>query len=175
MSVGLSLIELMEFTDWERSTWHDWLRGRGDKALAISVGPHGDGRIQNIGDLVKHIFVAEKHHVERLSNRPLTDTTFVPNDSVEGVFRFGQQSRKDLRDFVEVLPVEDWDDAREFEILNKIVSVTPRKFAVHILTHEIRHWAQIATMFRLNGLTGGFPDFLFSPVMGGGFKTYSET
>jgi uncharacterized damage-inducible protein DinB len=168
MSAGVSLIELIEFTDWERSAWHDWLRERGDKVLAFSLGPHGDGRMQNIGDLVKHIFIAEKHHVERLSDRLLTDTNLIPNDSVEGLFRFGQRSRKDLRDFVETRPAEDWEDSREFEIMGKIVSVTPRKFIVHILTHEIRHWAQVATMLRLNGLTGGFPDFLFSPVMGGG-------
>ncbi|HWZ97446.1 MAG TPA: DinB family protein [Candidatus Dormibacteraeota bacterium] len=171
MSAGVSLIELIEFTDWERSMWHDWLRERSDKVLGISLGPHGDGRMQNIGDLVKHIFIAEKHHVERLSDRPLTDTNLIPNDSVEELFRFGQRSRKDLRDFVETHPAEDWEDSREFEIMGKIVSVTPRKFIVHILTHEIRHWAQIATMLRLNGLTGGFPDFLFSPVMSGGVRT----
>jgi len=36
--------------------------------------------------------------------------------------------------------------------------------------HEIRHWAQIGTLFRLNGLTIEFHDFLFSPVLGGEFK-----
>ena len=41
---------------------------------------------------------------------------------------------------------------------------------VHILMHEIRHWAQIATVLRLNGLTDEFHDFLFSPVMGGEFR-----
>jgi len=42
-----------------------------------------------------------------------------------------------------------------------------RKFIAHILLHEVRHWAQVATILRLNGITGNFPDFLFSPVMGG--------
>lgn len=36
--------------------------------------------------------------------------------------------------------------------------------------HEIRHWAQIGTLFRLNGLTGEVHDFLFSPVLGAEFK-----
>ena len=172
MTVGLSLIELMEFTEWERNKWHDWLRGHGDAVLANSIGPHGDGRFQTIGDLIKHIFIAEKHHIERLSNRPLTDPDSIPNDSIEQIFQFGRRSRKDLEEFVKVHPAEDWDVPREFEILNNLVSVTPRKFVVHILTHEIRHWAQIATMFRLNGLAGGLPDFLFSPVMGGGVKSH---
>ena len=41
--------------------------------------------------------------------------------------------------------------------------------APHILLHEIRHWAQIATLLRVSGLTGEFHDFLFSPIMGSGF------
>lgn len=36
--------------------------------------------------------------------------------------------------------------------------------------HEIRHWAQIGTLFCLNGLTGEVHDFLFSPVLGAEFK-----
>ena len=79
MSVGLSLIELVEYTDWERGKWHDWLLQHGDGALAISAGPHGDGRFQTIGDQVRHIFSAERRYVDRLSNRPLTDTTSLPN------------------------------------------------------------------------------------------------
>lgn len=56
MSMGLSLDELMEYTDWERSRWCDWLRQRGDHVVAISAGPNGDGRFQSVGDLVKHVF-----------------------------------------------------------------------------------------------------------------------
>jgi len=36
--------------------------------------------------------------------------------------------------------------------------------------HEIRHWAQIGTLFRLNGLAGEVHDFSFSPVLGGEFN-----
>ena len=170
MSVGLSLIELMEFTEWERNKWYDWLQERRDTVLEISTGPNGD-RFPNVGELVKHIFIAEKHHVDRLSNRPITDTGSVSSDNVERLFQFGWRSRKDLREFVEAVPPGDWDVPREFNIVNNLVSVTPRKLIVHVLMHEVRHWAQVATILRLNGLAGGFPDFLFSPVMGGGFKS----
>lgn len=61
--------------------------------------------------------------------------------------------------------------SREFNIVNSSITVTPRKIAVHIILHEIRHWAQIATLFRLNGLTGEFHDFLFSPVLGAELKS----
>ena len=56
MSAGVSLNELMEYTDWERGKWHDALRQHGDSVLATSAGPHGDGRFQSVGNLMKHIF-----------------------------------------------------------------------------------------------------------------------
>jgi hypothetical protein len=34
-----------------------------------------------------------------------------------------------------------------------ILTVTPRKIVVNVLLHETRHWAQIATLLRFNGLT----------------------
>jgi uncharacterized damage-inducible protein DinB len=165
---SVSLSELMEFTGWERSQWRERLSAHGDAALGIGVGAHGDGRFETVGDLAKHIFIAEKHHVDRLSNRPITDVSTIPGDSVQEVFAFGERSRRDLAAFVAAEPADDWDAPREYNINGKMVSVTPRKFIAHILLHEVRHWAQIATILRLHGITGSFPDFLFSPVMAGG-------
>jgi uncharacterized damage-inducible protein DinB len=126
--------------------------------------------MDTIGDLVKHIFIAEKHHIDRLSNRALTDTASIPSDSVEELVQFGRRSRRDLEEIAATRTAEDWKIPREFDILDNPVSVTPRKLVVHVLMHEIRHWAQIAAILRLNGLVPGLPDFLLSPVMGGGLK-----
>lgn len=170
MSIGLSLNELMEYTDWDRGKWYDWLRRHGGHVLAMSAGPHGDGRFQSVGDLVRHIFSAEKRYVDRLSNRPLTDVTSIPNDNIETLFQFGRQSRKDLREFVAAFPDEDWDVPQDFNLMNNFLRATPRKIIVHVLMHEIRHWAQIGTLYRLSGLVDDFHDFLFSPVLGGEFR-----
>ena len=170
MSVGSGVNELMEYTDWQRDKWHDWLNRHEDTVLAISAGPHGDGRFQTAGDLVRHIFSAEKRYIDRLSNRPLADTASIPNDSIEALFQFGRQSRRDLKEFVQVLPDQEWDVPREFTLMNSLLRATPRKIVVHVLMHEIRHWAQVGMLFRLNGLAIDFHDFLFSPVMGGEFK-----
>jgi uncharacterized damage-inducible protein DinB len=167
-TASISLSEPMEFTGWERSQWRERLSVHGDAALGTSVGPHGDGRIATVGELIKHIFIAEKHHVDRLSNRPITNVSTIPGDSVQEVFAFGERSRRDLAAFVAAEPADDWDAPREYNINGKMVSVTPRKFIAHILLHEVRHWAQVATILRLHGITGSFPDFLFSPVMAGG-------
>lgn len=165
MSTSLSLNELIEYTDWERGQWHDWLQQHGDGVLAITAGPHGDGRFQTIGDLVRHIFSAEKRYIDRLSNRPITDTASIPANNVEALFDLGRESRTELKEFIKTFPAQQWDVPQDLSLMNKVLRLTPRKIIVHVLLHEVRHWAQIGTMFRLNGLTGEFHDFLFSPVM----------
>jgi len=50
MPISLSLSELMDYTDWERRKWYEWLRR------------HGDGRFQTVGELLRHIFSAEKRN-----------------------------------------------------------------------------------------------------------------
>lgn len=170
MSIGLSLGELIEYTDWDRGKWYDLFRQQGDSVLAINVGPHGDGRFQTVGDVVRHIFSAEKRYVERLLNRPLTDTSSVSNSNAEALFRFGRQSRESLKDFVKTFHAGDWDTPQEFSLMNNSLTATPRKIIVHTLLHEVRHWAQIGTLLRLNGLKVELRDILFSPALGGEFK-----
>ncbi|HLW55380.1 MAG TPA: DinB family protein [Candidatus Angelobacter sp.] len=173
--LNLNLSHLVDYTGWERQKWHEWLARHGDAVLKTSVGEHGDGRFQSVGDYIRHIFSAETRYVDRLSNRPLTDTASVANDNIEKLFAFGRQSRESLRKFLEVFPPGNWDTPQELKIVNSSLTVTPRKIIVHTLLHEIRHWAQIATLFRLNGLKGDFHDFLFSPVLGGEIKRATGT
>jgi uncharacterized damage-inducible protein DinB len=67
MGTDLSLSSLMEYTDWERHKWHEWMRKHGAEVLKTSAGPNGDGRFTIVGDLVKHMFSAEKRYIDRLS------------------------------------------------------------------------------------------------------------
>jgi uncharacterized damage-inducible protein DinB len=168
--LSLSLTSLLDYTEWERQKWHDWMLAHGDHVLKVSAGEHGDGRFQTIGDCVRHIFSAEKRYVERLEARPLTDTSTIPSDNIETLFQFGRESRSGFRSLLETFPADQWDGPREFKILTSSIKVTPRKIAVHMVLHETRHWAQIATLFRLNGLKGDYHDFLFAPVFGGEVK-----
>jgi uncharacterized damage-inducible protein DinB len=158
---------LLEYTDWERQKWHESLLQRGDRILLTSTGANSDTRFETVGDLIRHIFSAEKRYVERLSDKPLTDTASISTEKIEVLFNLGQESRKALREFIGTLPVEQWDAPREYMMMNHPIRATPKKFIIHVLLHEIRHWAQIATLLRQNGLKGDFHDFLFSPALGG--------
>jgi uncharacterized damage-inducible protein DinB len=170
--MDISLNHLIDYTEWERKKWDDALHRHGEQVLRITAGPNGDGRFEIVGDLIRHIFSAEQRYVERLSGRPLTDTNSIPNDSIEALFEFGRQSRKEFKELLEKFPATQWDIQNEYKILTFVVKASPRKIVTHVLMHEIRHWAQIGTLLRLNGYTDGFHDFLGSPVMAGG--SFSE-
>jgi len=167
MPVHVSLDDLMAYTEWERDQWHAWFRENGAHALTIGVGPHGDGRFQTVGDMVLHIFSAEARYVDRLSGRPLTESASIPADDVEALFAFGRESRHSLRGFHAALPAQAWDTPQELTIGTRALTATPRKIVLHVLLHEAKHWAQVATLLRLQGLTGEFHDLLFSPILAG--------
>ena len=167
--MNLDLDILLAYTDWERGTWHSWF-GEHPQALAISTGGHGDGRFEALGHVVRHIFSAEQRYVERLAGRLLSDTSTIAVDNVDTLFQFGRQSRAALRDFIATFPPTDWDSPRDFTLLNNQIRATPRKIIIHVLMHEIRHWAQIGTTARLQGFKVEPHDFLFSPILGGGVQ-----
>jgi len=131
MALTIDVNDLIAYTDWQREKWRSTLREHSD-ALRLSAGPNGDDRFNTIGDLIKHIFSAEKRYIERLSNRTLTDPSSIPSDEVEALFRFGQQSRRDLRQFIDSLPAAGWDIAEEHNILGHKLRLTPRKIIVHV-------------------------------------------
>jgi uncharacterized damage-inducible protein DinB len=161
----LNYDHLLEYTDWERESWQDWFARHRD-ALGVSVGPHGDGRLNTVGEVVRHIFSAEKRYVERMNDQPLTEAAALPAaDDVDALFAFGRESRASLRAFISTLGTDQLDVARELTIVNVARRLTPRKILVHVVLHEIRHWAQIATLLRLRGMKVDFHDFLICPVL----------
>jgi hypothetical protein len=44
MAIQFSVEDLIEYTDWERGKWRDFLRTRRDEVLKIGVGLNGVGR-----------------------------------------------------------------------------------------------------------------------------------
>ncbi len=159
--------DLLEYTAWQRRQWLDWLRQHDAAVLKTGAGAGGDGRFESAGDWIKHIFSAEKRYVERMLDRPLTDPAAIPSNNLEELFQFGERSRRELKEFVEALPAAQWDAPMELTLMGNSLTATPKKIVTHVLLHEIRHWAQIATLLRLSGYKVDLHDFIFSPVMGG--------
>jgi hypothetical protein len=60
------------------------------------------------GDVMKQIFSVEKRYVDGLHAVSLTNASCVPAGSVEALFQFSPRSRKELKDFIEKLPPQEW-------------------------------------------------------------------
>src|SRR6059036_1423921 len=112
----VSLNDLLDYTEWQRAKWQAVLQQRGPEVLMIGTGPHGDGRFDTVGSVIRHIFSAEKRYIERLAGRALTDTAALPAHDLDSLFAFGRQSRQELRDFIETFPSAQLDVAREFTL-----------------------------------------------------------
>ena len=160
----LELAHLLEYTDWARSQWHAWFREQGPAALAVDLGPNGDGRVNTVGELVRHIFSAEQRFIDRVTGDPLTGTATVPADDVEALFQLGRKSRASMRALLPAFPSERWDVPQQMQLGANSLLVTPRKMIVQTVTHEISHWGQVAAFMRMSGRKPGPRDLLFSPV-----------
>jgi hypothetical protein len=79
----LSYDHLLEYTGCQRESCQEWFMRQGGSALAGSTDPHADGRFDTIEQVVRHIFSAEKRYVERMNDRPLTDTSVIPTDDID--------------------------------------------------------------------------------------------
>lgn len=164
MTLSAEIGYLLDYTDWDRTQWEKWFRSEGSDTFAVGLGANCEGRITNVGELVRHIFSAEQRYVERAQELPLTDTSVIPSNDVDALFSFGRQSRESLRRLLRDFPKERWDIPREVQIGPYKLAVTPRAMIVQSVTHEIRHWAQVATFLRLEGRKSGAHDFLISGV-----------
>ena len=165
---GLSFDDLVDYTEWQRGKWRAWFRDN-PEALALSTGDHADGRFTTVGEVVKHIFGAELRYVQRLEGEPLSDLASVSADQVDELFSKGDETRQRLKQLLATVSGEWWEVPRQFTILSYQVTATPRKVIAHTLMHEVRHWAQLATVCRMNGHAVGAHDLLASPLWGGEF------
>jgi uncharacterized damage-inducible protein DinB len=174
MSLSLSLDDLMAYGDWERAYWLDWFEKHGETAFHVDLGPNRDGRFATVADVVRHIFAVEKRYSDRLSGRALTDPASIPTE-LHAVFEFGRGSRKAMRALLAEFPADRWDVPETHTVATYTLRLTPRKIVVHAVLHELRHWAQIATILRQNGHKIEPRDFLLSPVFGGDPRSAAST
>ena len=164
MTFASEITYLLDYTEWDRAQWEAWFQAQGPDALAVDLGANSEGRIKNVGELVRHIFSAELRYVERIRELPLTDTSSVPANDVDALFAFGRQSRQNLRQLLDDFPPARWDVPQEIQIGTNRRAVTPKTMVVQAVTHEIRHWAQAATFLRMAGRKTGPHDFLLSGI-----------
>jgi len=168
MAFKFEFSHLLAYTDWDRAQWEAWFRTQGTAPFAVGLGPNGDGRVNNVGEMVRHIFGAEQRYADRIRGVAPSDVGAVPTDDVDALFDLGRRSRQAMRALLAELDEKRWDVPQEIQLGSNKRSVTPKTMAAQSVTHEIRHWAQTAAFLRMAGYKTGPHDFLVSPVFEAG-------
>lgn len=165
MALSLSIEELIRYTSGERAKWEQWFQDHPPAVLDAPVQRQGD--FNDVWRLMHHIFLVEKRHTQRLKQEsPLMEQIGVARHDVTKLFAFGVTVREELAAFIHRASDADLDRTLEISLRDQVVTFTARKLVFHILFHEIRHWAQIATALRNAGFPPpGFHDFLFTDAM----------
>jgi uncharacterized damage-inducible protein DinB len=153
---------LLELTSTEHHLWHQWFL---EHPAAWDV-PFATGRMATIGKLVLHIFAVELRYTQRLLGDAVTPWEGFPQSSIEDVFELGENARAQLVQFLTSAPESELDRVLTFETLTAgTVTASKHKLASNVFLHDIRHWAQIATVLRQQGYTDQWPhDMLLSAI-----------
>jgi uncharacterized damage-inducible protein DinB len=161
--LALGFDELVRYTDEERDKWRRFFV-RHPQALETAVQP--SSRFPTVGQLIDHVFLVERRHLQRLRGEPVVEKTGLTGNNAPPLFDYGASVRRELEQYVRQLDEDEADQLRTFDVRNQQWPMTPRKLLFHVLLHEIRHWAQIALAVRLAGLEPpGDHDLFFSRAL----------
>ena len=165
MPLSMTIDELLSYTAGERDKWLQWFEAQPPAALDAPV--QRDADLSDVWRLMHHIFLVEKRHTQRLKQEsPLMEQVGVARHNVPGLFAFARAVRGELAAFLHSAGEADLHRTLELTFGGQHATFTARKLAFHMLFHEIRHWAQIATAVRNAGFAPpGFHDLLFSSAM----------
>ena len=163
--IVLEYDELLRFTNAERDKWRRWFASN-PAAMELPLQTTPDGRFNTVGKLIDHIFLVERRHLQRLTGNGLSESTGLTGNNAPPLFDYGASVRRELEQYVAALDEGEAGETRTFDVQNRQWSMTPRKLLFHILLHEIRHWAQIASAVRVAGLEPpGDHDLFFSRAL----------
>jgi uncharacterized damage-inducible protein DinB len=148
MSTSFTLDELLAYSEAERAKWRAWFI---EDPLRLALPFQPGGRFMTTGDLLDHIFLVERRHLARLEGGTPPDRTGLSPTDAPGLFEYAALVRTDMRKYVADLDEERAREAFTFSVQTGTFTMTRRKLLLHMLLHEIRHFAQIASAARVAG------------------------
>lgn len=164
MTLSITLDELLAWTAEERAKWQPWFKAH-PQALDVAVQP--GGRFPTVGALLDHIFLVEVRHTRRLQRLDLPSQSGLDVGDVDGLFAYASSARAGVHHYVATLTAPEAATPRDVVVQSGgVFSMTPRKLLFHMALHEVRHWAQIASVVRMAGFAPpGDHDLFYSKAL----------
>lgn len=141
-----------ELQEWVEETSRGWKRLISAHPEILSFPCDIYRETQSVAELLQHIVAVELRYAERLNGLPETPYESIPSDSVEAVYATHDRAMELLRPLMERDEVF-WEAVLEFKTRSAgTLRATRRTVLVHLLMHSIRHYAQLATLVRKQGV-----------------------
>ncbi len=161
---GVSLKELLRYTDLETAKWHTFLKAEGPAALDLAVDTAGQKDLRGV---LLHIFAVELRYSERLLEVEVTAYEKLPTGSLDDLFGIHKRARQHIDQWLARTDERDMAKVLTFKTITAgTLSASKRKILIHALLHGVRHWAQVANILRVQGHKQDWPhDFLFTDAL----------
>jgi uncharacterized damage-inducible protein DinB len=146
----------MELLDWVERTSQGWKRltTTHPEILGFSCDIR---ETTSVAELLQHIVAVELRYAERLNELAETPYEAIPHDSAGVIYATHDRAMELLRPLLER---DDafWETVLEMKTRSAgMMRATRRTVLAHLLTHSIRHYAQLATLARKQGVAADWP------------------
>jgi uncharacterized damage-inducible protein DinB len=159
MNEGIHFDEFLGYLEEENRRWKQFFE-RHPEALNLPLDIAGDVR-----SLVLHVFAVELYFANALSAQPARDADkLAAANNLDDIFAISGRAGQIYREFFATAKPEDW--SRQVELSRIGGTASKRKLVAQAFTHSLRHWAQISTYLRQQGLKQEWHhDLLMSKAM----------
>lgn len=148
--MGEPCLSAAEMLAWVERTSDGW-RGLIAAHPQILAMPCDVMNVATVGELLQHIVAVELRYAEQLSGMPPTEYGAIPFDSGDAIYATHERAMKMLRE--QLASNVDWNERIEFMTRSMGPASSSRRTVLfHALLHGIRHYAQLATLVRQNGI-----------------------
>lgn len=146
--VAITGTELQEWVEHMSRGWQNLISSHPE----ILTFPCDIRETKSAAELLQHIVAVELRYAERLNELAQTPYASVPFDSVASIYATHDRAMDLLR------PLMDrdemfWETVLEFKTRSAgTLRASRRTVLVHLFTHSVRHYAQLATLVRKGGI-----------------------
>lgn len=140
-----------ELLEWVEQTSRGWRKLLGAHPEALSF-PCDIRETKSVAGLLQHVVAVELRYAERLNGLAETPYEAIPYDSAQSIYATHDRAMELLRPLLD-RDESYWETVLEFKTRSAgTLRASRRTVLAHLLTHSIRHYAQLATLMRTHGV-----------------------